>query len=65
MLSVAVAGLKRVIRKSFPQNLEEFLKDLLKNSMPLTLKKFTDTEGCFAGFLTGFYSTGLSKVVRQ
>ena len=43
-LSVAVAVLKTVAWKSSAQNLQEFLKDLLKDSILLTLKKITETE---------------------
>ena len=43
-MSVAVAVLKTVARKSSAQNLQEFLKDLLKDSIFLTLKKITETE---------------------
>lgn len=43
-MSVAVAVLKTVARKSSAQNLQEFLKDLLKDSILLTLKKITETE---------------------
>lgn len=40
-MSVAVSVVKRVARKSISQNLQEFLKYLLKDSMLLTLQKFT------------------------
>ena len=43
-MSVAVAVLKTVAWKSSAQNLQEFLKDLLKDSIFLTLKKITETE---------------------
>ena len=43
-MSVVVAVLKTVARKSSAQNLQEFLKDLLKDSILLTLKKITETE---------------------
>ena len=43
-MSVTVAVLKTVARKSSAQNLQEFLKDLLKDSILLTLKKITETE---------------------
>lgn len=43
-MSVAVAVLKTVAWKSSAQNLQEFLKDLLKDSILLTLKKITETE---------------------
>ena len=43
-MSVVVAVLKTVARKSSAQNLQEFLKDLLKDPILLTLKKITETE---------------------
>lgn len=43
-MSVAATVLKTVAWKSSAQNLQEFLKDLLKDSILLTLKKITETE---------------------